>query len=158
MTNEILLYTDGGCRGNQNLDGVNIGANAYVLLYGEYKLEGIERARNTTNNRMEIKAVINGLKQLTRFDIPVKIHSDSAYLVNCMQNKWYVGWINNNWRNKKKKPVENKELWINLLKEMQKFKDIEFIKVEGHKTNKWNNRCDRLVNYAMDTINKGVMQ
>lgn len=148
--NVLYLYTDGGCRGNQS--NSNIGSYAYVLLFNDMYLEGFEKERNTTNNKMEIKAVILGLKQLKRFDIPVVVRSDSAYVVNCMQKKWYEGWINRGWRKSDKKPVENKDLWVELLKEVKKFDNITFEKVKGHDVNKFNNRCDFLVNFAMDQM------
>lgn len=150
--NHIYLYTDGGCRGNQSDN--NIGAYAYVLLFNEHMAEGAVSTHNTTNNRMEIKAVIAGLEQLVQYDLPVIVRSDSAYVVNCMQQKWYNGWINRGWKTANKKPVGNKELWLELLKLVNKFENITFEKVEGHSDNKYNNRCDELVNLAMDKLER----
>lgn len=151
--NHVYLYTDGGCRGNQSEN--NIGSYAYVLLFNEHIAEGGFPAHNTTNNRMELKAVIAGLEQLNQFNIPITVRSDSAYVVNCMQQKWYNGWINRNWRTANNKPVGNKELWLELIKLVNKFEKIEFEKVKGHSDNKYNNRCDELVNTIMDNIEKG---
>lgn len=152
MITNVEIYTDGGCRGNQKEN--NIGAIGVVLKYGQHIKEYSQVYRNTTNNRMEIQAAITGLKHMKRFDIPVVIKSDSAYLVNCINNKWYESWLNNGWLTSTRKPVENRDLWIELIDLMEKFNSISFVKVKGHSTDEGNNRADELVNIAMDNVIK----
>lgn len=122
------------------------------LEFGQHKKEIYRGVKNTTNNRMEISAVIGGLKTLTRYDLPVEILTDSAYVCNCIQKQWYKKWMNNGWMNASKKPVENRDLWLLLIAEIEKFKFISFTKVKGHSTNEGNNRADQLANMAMDSI------
>ena len=146
----IIIYTDGGCRGNPGL-----GAWAAILISEKHnlRLEIGESEYNTTNNRMEMKAAIKALERL-KHSHNIKLYSDSAYLVNGM-TKWIYSWQKNNWIKSDKKPVENKEYWLRLI-ELAKKHDIEFIKVKGHSTNKENNRADEIVNILMDKhIEKG---
>ena len=96
----------------------------------------------TTNNQMELTAVIEGLKALKE-PCKVTVYSDSAYVVNAFNQDWITGWINNNWRNSKKDPVANKELWEELIA-LTKKHTVEFIKVKGHAGNKYNEICDKL--------------
>ncbi len=139
---DIKIYTDGGCRGNQSTE--NIGAYAFVIEEGENIVESGESYDNTTNNIMELTAVLRALEQVEDKDAIVSVYSDSAYVVNCFRDKWYINWEKNNFKNSKKQEVENKELWIELLKEVRKFKDITFYKIKGHlntnksaEVNKW---------------------
>lgn len=140
----IIIYTDGGCRGNPGL-----GAWASILISEKHslRLEIGESENNTTNNKMEMKAVIKALERLKKSH-NIKVYSDSAYLVNGM-NEWIYSWQKNNWIKSDKKPVENKEYWIKLI-ELSKKHNIEFIKVKGHSDNKENNRADEIVNILMD--------
>ncbi|MDO6993046.1 ribonuclease HI [Brachyspira innocens] len=140
----IIIYTDGGCRGNPGL-----GAWGAILISEKHnlRLEIGESEDNTTNNRMEMKAAIKALERL-KHSHNIKLYSDSAYLVNGM-TKWIYSWQRNNWIKSDKKPVENKEYWIRLI-ELSKKHDIEFIKVKGHSNNKENNRADEIVNILMD--------
>ena len=140
----IIIYTDGGCRGNPGL-----GAWASILISEKYalRLEIGESEELTTNNKMEMKAVIKALERLKKSH-NIKVYSDSAYLVNGM-NEWIYSWQKNNWIKSDKKPVENKEYWIKLI-ELSKKHNIEFIKVKGHSDNKENNRADEIVNILMD--------
>jgi ribonuclease HI len=151
---KVIIFCDGGCRGNGKEN--NIGGWGAVLTYGETKKEIYGSARNTTNNRMELTGVIEALTQMTIFDIPVEVNCDSAYLVNCMRYKWYIGWKRNGWRNSKKQPVENRELWEGLLRLVEKFKDIEFVKVKGHVGVEGNEIADMLVNKAMNELEDEV--
>jgi ribonuclease HI len=134
---EVLIYTDGACSGNPGPGGW-----AAILMYGPNRKEISGGEQNTTNNRMELTAAMQALKELKE-PCQVKLHSDSAYLVNCFQQGWYKGWIKNGWKNSKKQPVENKDLWIQLL-ELMKTHQVEYIKVKGHANNELNNRCDEL--------------
>lgn len=140
----IIIYTDGGCRGNPGL-----GAWASILISEKHslRLEIGESENNTTNNKMEMKAIIKALERLKKSH-NIKVYSDSAYLVNGM-NEWIYSWQKNNWIKSDKKPVENKEYWIKLI-ELSKKHNIEFIKVKGHSDNKENNRADEIVNILMD--------
>ena len=141
---DIIIYTDGGCRGNPGL-----GAWAAILISEKHnlRLEIGESEDSTTNNRMEMNAAIKALERL-KHSHNIKLYSDSAYLINGM-TKWIYSWQKNNWIKSDKKPVENKEYWLKLI-ELSKKHNIEFIKVKGHSNNKENNRTDEIVNILMD--------
>ncbi len=106
---------------------------------------------NTTNNIMEITAVIEGLKML-KYECEVEIYSDSAYVVNAFNNHWIDGWMKKNWINSNHEPVKNKELWQELYDLTKKHK-VKFIKVKGHSDNEFNNRCDELARQAIKDNN-----
>lgn len=148
--NEVKTWCDGGSRGNGSPEAIaGIGV---VLLYRDNIKTYHEGFLQKTNNQMEIIAVIKSLSMLVRHDLKVEVYSDSAYVVNCMNDKWHVGWKKNGWKNSKKKPVENRQLWEELLEQVEKFDDIEFIKVKGHADDVYNNMADELANKAMDSI------
>ena len=134
---KVIIYTDGACSGNPGPGGWGA-----VLMYNDNKKEISGYNSNTTNNIMEITAVIEALK-LLKFECEVEIYSDSAYVVNAYNQKWIENWKKNNWKTSGKEPVKNKELWQELdsLVNMHK---VKFIKVKGHADNEWNNRCDEL--------------
>ena len=134
---KVIIYTDGACSGNPGPGGWGA-----ILIYKGTKKEISGNAPETTNNIMEITAVIEGLKML-KFACEVEIYSDSAYVVNAFENKWIYGWIKNNWKNSSKEPVKNKELWQELYS-LTKTHKVKFIKVKGHSDNEYNNRCDEL--------------
>ncbi|WP_288685074.1 ribonuclease HI [uncultured Brachyspira sp.] len=140
----IIIYTDGGCRGNPG-----IGAWGAILLSEKHnlRLEIGESEEHTTNNKMEMQAAIKALERL-KHSHNIKLYSDSAYLVNGM-NSWIYSWKKNNWIKSDRKPVENKDYWLKLI-ELSKKHSIEFIKVKGHSSNKENNRADEIVNILMD--------
>ena len=135
--NCVILYTDGACSGNPGAGGW-----ASILSYkGKEKvLSGGEK--ETTNNRMELMAVIMGLENIKNGN-SVKVFSDSAYVVNAFNQNWIENWQRNNWQTSGKSEVQNKDLWKRLLSAMDGL-DVEFIKVKGHSDNKNNNRCDAL--------------
>lgn len=139
---EVTIYTDGACSGNPGPGGWGA-----MLLYKGNKKEISGGKENTTNNVMELTAVIEGLK-LLKFPCKVKLYSDSAYVVNAFIQKWIYGWIKNGWKNSSKEPVKNKELWQELY-ELTKTHEVEFIKVKGHADNEYNNRCDELARNAI---------
>lgn len=139
--NIITIYCDGACSGNQF--GKNTGGWGAILTYKGRTKELYGGERNTTNQRMEITACIRALEQLTKKDIPIEIHSDSAYLVNCMKEKWYELWERNGWKTAKKRPVENKDLWVRLLELAAQF-NVKFLKVHGHSGVELNERADTL--------------
>ena len=149
MKKVIKLYTDGGCRGNQSDN--NIGAWGAYMVYGDVSKEIKGGEINTTNNIMELKGCIEGLKAIKNKTLPVEVYLDSAYVLNGITN-WIEGWKKKGWRTANKKPVLNKELWIELDSERNKFNNIEFIKVKGHAGNEGNEIADRLCNEAMDEI------
>ncbi len=139
---EVTIYTDGACSGNPGPGGWGA-----MLMYKGNKKEISGGKENTTNNVMELTAVIEGLK-LLKFPCKVKLYSDSAYVVNAFIQKWIYGWIKNGWKNSSKEPVKNKELWQELY-ELTKTHEVEFIKVKGHADNEYNNRCDELARNAI---------
>lgn len=142
---EIIVYTDGACSGNPGPGGWGA-----VLFYGEHHLELSGGEEHTTNNRMELLSVIEALSKLKE-PCKVKVHSDSAYLVNCFQQGWYRGWQKNGWLNSKKQPVENQDLWKRLLA-LREIHQVEFAKVKGHSNDRWNNRCDELARAAAKSV------
>lgn len=154
MTNKVIIYADGGSRNNGKENA--IGGYGVVLQYGDQKKEIYQGFRGVTNNQMELRAAIAGLKQLNRFSIPVEVRTDSAYLCNCINNKWYINWLNNGWMTSNRKPVENRELWIELLDLVKKFPFITFTKVKGHSGDPGNERADKLANIAMDSMKVGA--
>ncbi|MBS4535460.1 ribonuclease HI [Clostridium sp. D2Q-14] len=147
---KIIIYTDGACSGNQNIN--NIGGYGAVLIYKKNKKEIYGGEKNTTNNRMELKAPIEALKIVKKYNIPIEIYTDSAYLCNCINQKWYVKWRKNGWINSKKKVVENKDLWQELLSLIDRFQEIKFIKVKGHSGIELNEKADQLANKGMEEI------
>lgn len=134
---EVIIYTDGACSGNPGPGGWGA-----ILMYREVKLELSGYEAHTTNNRMELMAPIQALSRLKE-PCAVKVYSDSAYLVNAFNQRWLDNWQKRNWIKADKKPVENRDLWEKLL-EYTGIHSIQWIKVKGHSTNAYNNRCDEL--------------
>lgn len=132
--NVIQVYTDGACSGNPGKGGW-----AAVLMYKGHKKTLSKGYRFTTNNRMELMAVIEALKAIKNKNLPVIVYSDSAYVVNNINNGYIY-----NWKNKQLKGVKNPDLWNELIELIQSFKDIRFIWVKGHSHNVLNNECDTL--------------
>ena len=147
---KVTIYTDGASRSNGKEN--NIGGYGVILQYRGHTKELYQGFRNVTNNQMELKAAIEGLKAMKKFNIPVEVKTDSAYLCNCINQKWYVKWMNNGWVTSSKTPVENRELWIELLDLIDKFAFIQFTKVKGHSGDPGNERADELANKAMDEM------
>lgn len=144
---KIIIYCDGACSGNQFKE--NKGGWGALLIYQDKRKEIFGGEQNTTNNRMELKACIEALKSLKKKDTGVEIHTDSAYLHNCIEKKWYVNWERNGWKNAKKEPVENQDLWRELLNLIRSFEEIRFFKVKGHSGVEHNETADRLANKGM---------
>ena len=134
---EVLIYTDGACSGNPGNGGY-----CAILIYGtaEKIISGAEK--DTTNNRMELLAVIKGLQALKE-KCSVKIYSDSAYVVNAFQLGWLNDWVARGWKTADKSNVKNEDLW-KLLLELCSNHLVEFIKVKGHSDNVYNNKCDQI--------------
>jgi len=131
--NEIVVYTDGAAQGNPGKGGYGI-----VLKFGPHRKELSEGFRMTTNNRMELLAVIIALESITRFDIPVKIYSDSKYVIDSISLGWVFGWEKKGYKGKK-----NPDLWMRFLNIYRKH-HVTFQWVKGHASNIENNRCDEL--------------
>ncbi len=125
----LRMYTDGGCKGNQSDE--NVGGWGTILEFGEHQKELCGGEVNTTNNRMELTAVIEGFKALKKDGQTVEVFSDSSYVSNCFREKWYESWEKNNWRNAAKKSVENQDLWKELLALVRKH-HVTFYRVKGH--------------------------
>ena len=146
---QVTLYTDGACSGNPGAGGWGA-----VLLFGEHHLEISGGEAETTNNRMELLAVIEGLERL-KYPCRVDVYSDSAYVVNAFTENWVEGWVRLNWKKADKKPVLNADLWQKLLS-LTKTHEVVFHKVKGHADNELNNRCDELARGAIDKIRGGL--
>lgn len=142
---KVTIYTDGACSGNPGPGGWGA-----ILMYNETSKEISGANKDTTNNIMEITAVLEALK-LLKEECEVKVYSDSAYVVNAFNQGWIYNWKKNNWKTASKDPVKNRELWEELYSLVQKHK-VEFIKVKGHSDNEYNNRCDFLATSAIKTI------
>ncbi len=143
----VEIYTDGACSGNPGTGGW-----AAVLLYGAHRKEICGAEENTTNNRMELTAIIEGLKGLKEACI-VTLFSDSAYSVDPFLKKWIDGWISNGWRTSTKQEVKNVDLWQQLI-ELTHMHEVTFVKVKGHADNELNNRCDLLARTAIKQMQK----
>ncbi|HEX6981149.1 MAG TPA: ribonuclease HI [Balneolaceae bacterium] len=133
----VIIYTDGACSGNPGPGGW-----AALLEWNGKEKTVTGGAPHTTNNRMEMQAVIEALNAVNR-PCHIKIHSDSALIVNAFTQGWVNGWLRRNWKKSNKKPVENQDLWEEMLAAMQPH-DVEWVKVKGHADNERNNRVDRL--------------
>ena len=135
------IYTDGSCLGNPGPGGYGI----VIFKNGEKKeLSGGEK--HTTNNQMEMQAVIKGLGVLNGVEGEINLHTDSKYVIDCI-NKWIINWKRNGWKTAARKPVKNVELWKHIDELNEKYA-ITWIWVKGHAENEWNNRCDELARAA----------
>lgn len=141
---QLDIYTDGACSYNPGPGGWGA-----ILIYNgkEIKLSGGDKC--TTNNKMEMLAVINALKKLKE-PCRVNLYSDSAYVVNAFQQKWLDKWKSNGWK-RGKEPVKNLELWQELV-QLTEYHEVNFIKVKGHADNVYNNECDRLARSEVDKL------
>ena len=142
---KIKIFTDGSSKGNPGPGGYGI-----VMRYGEKEKEYSEGFRRTTNNRMELLAVIKGLEKLKRYDIPVIVYSDSKYVIDSIEKGWVFNWLKTGFRGKK-----NEDLWRRYLDLHSKF-DIEYSWIKGHAGHPENERCDVLATSAtynnIDTV------
>ena len=134
---EVILYTDGACSGNPGPGGWG------ALLIWNRKEKVLSGGNpDSTNNRMEMQAVIEGLKALNR-KCHVKVHSDSALIINAFTKGWIQNWQKKGWKKADKKPVENRELWEEMIQYVNQHK-VSWIKVKGHSDDELNNRVDQL--------------
>ncbi len=136
----IILYTDGSSRGNPGPGGYGT-----ILMWGKHRKELSQGFRLTTNNRMELLAVIAGLEAIKKNELPVTVYSDSQYIVNSVEKGWLKNWIKTDFAGGKK----NKDLWKQY-HELAKKLSIKFVWVKGHANNPYNNRCDQLATSAAD--------
>lgn len=134
---EVSIYTDGACSGNPGPGGY-----AAILIYNGIEKEISGGQKDTTNNKMELLGVIEGLKMLKE-KCKVNLYSDSAYVINSINNGWVLAWKKNNWIKSDKSKAKNIDLWEELL-HLIDFHEVTFIKVKGHSDNVYNNRCDKL--------------
>ena len=134
---EVILYTDGACSGNPGPGGWGT-----LLIWNGKEKELSGGDPDSTNNRMEMQAVIEGLKALNR-KCHVKVHSDSALIINAFTKGWVKNWQKNGWKKADKKPVENRELWEEMIHYVNQH-EVSWIKVKGHSDNELNNRVDQL--------------
>ena len=144
---QVELYTDGACSGNPG-----VGGYGGILLYKGVEKEYSGAEAETTNNRMEVRAVIEGLK-LLKYPCIVDVYSDSAYTVNAYVNGWLEGWRKNLWKKADGKPVLNVDLWEEVYALTSKHQ-VTFHKVAGHADNALNNRCDKLATGAIAQYKK----
>ena len=140
---QLQIYTDGAARGNPGRGGYGV-----VLLWGDVRKELSAGYRLTTNNRMELMAVIAGLMSLKKQHIAVTIFTDSQYVANAIEKKWLEGWIRTDFKGGKK----NKDLWMQYHALAKNFQ-VRFVWVKGHADNALNNRCDELATAAADGNN-----
>ncbi|MBN8838135.1 MAG: ribonuclease HI [Sphingobacteriia bacterium] len=143
QSHPLIIYTDGASRGNPGPGGFGI-----VLMWGDKKKEISKGFRLTTNNRMELMAVIEALQTLTKKNIALTIYTDSKYVVDSIEKKWVDNWIKTDFKGGKK----NKDLWTKFY-ELSKHYTIKMQWVKGHANNPFNNRCDELATAAADAAN-----
>lgn len=140
MNDPVIMYTDGASRGNPGPGGYGT-----ILMWKGITKELSAGYKHTTNNRMELMAVIAGLEALKKNNVPLKIYSDSQYVVNAIEKGWLKNWIATNFKGGKK----NKDLWLRYAELAGKHR-IQFHWVKGHASNPHNNRCDELATQAAD--------
>ena len=145
----IKLYTDGAARGNPDGPGGYGAVLEYVDTKGQLHIKELSQGyKKTTNNRMELMAVISGLEALNR-PCQVDVYSDSKYVVDAFNQHWVDSWIKKNWKRGKNEPVKNVDLWKRLMAVKAKH-DVTFHRVKGHDGHPQNERCDELATTAAD--------
>jgi len=151
MRPHVEIFTDGACLGNPGPGGW-----AAVLRYGAHRKEMSGGASQTTNQRMELQAAIEGLSALKR-PSKVTLYSDSAYLVNAFRKRWVDRWRINGWQTVNRKPVENQDLWERLIV-LAHVHHVEWTKIKGHAGHEENELCDRMAKEAAQQAAKEVAQ
>jgi ribonuclease HI len=142
---KIIIYTDGACEVHKS----RCSGWGAVLQYKDYIKEICGGEINSTNNAMEIKAVIEALKLIKTTHIPIEIYSDSQYVVSCFVEGWYHKWLLNNWKSSKSK-VKNIDLWKELIELVEMQDDIQFYKVKAHNGIELNEKADNLANIGLE--------
>lgn len=138
---DVQIYTDGACRGNPGRGGW-----AAILVYGAHERELSGGERETTNNRMELTAVIEGLSAL-KYPCKVTVYSDSKYVVEAFAQNWIAAWKASGW----KKGLKNPDLWQKLYP-LTEIHDVTFVWVKGHDGHIYNERCDKLATAYADSL------
>lgn len=146
MTEKVVIYTDGACRGNPGVGGWGA-----LLCYGEHEKSLCGGAPNTTNNRMELQAAIEALRALQR-RCRVELYTDSKYLQNGV-SQWLDEWKRKNWKTTDRKAVKNRDLW-EALDDLRARHDITWRWVKGHAGNRGNECADQLANRAIEKLSK----
>jgi ribonuclease HI len=146
----IKIYTDGACKGNPGIGGWGA-----LLVHNEQSIEIFDGELETTNNRMELKAVIEALNHVTSMNDDVQIYTDSSYVQKGIQ-EWIFNWKKNGWRSSNKKPVKNQDLWQELDTLNSSLK-VEWFWVKGHAGHPGNERADFLANEGVKKIQQGIL-
>ena len=146
----IKIYTDGSCKGNPGIGGWGA-----LLVHNEQSIEIFDGELETTNNRMELKAVIEALNHATSMNDDVQIYTDSSYVQKGIQ-EWILNWKKNGWRSSNKKPVKNQDLWQELDTLNSSLK-VEWFWVKGHAGHPGNERADFLANEGVKKIQQGIL-
>jgi len=146
----IKIYTDGACKGNPGIGGWGA-----LLIYNEQSIEIFDGELQTTNNRMELKAVIEALNHATSMNDDIQIYTDSSYVQKGIQ-EWIHNWKKNGWRSSNKKPVKNQDLWQELDTLNSSLK-VEWFWVKGHAGHPGNERADFLANEGVKKIQQGIL-
>ena len=147
------IYTDGATSGNGKADAP--GGWAYIIIKdGRIVSQNSGAEVGTTNQRMELTAALKACQEIEALDgfATVKLYSDSAYLINCYRQNWWKSWRCNGWRNSKKEPVANQDLWGKLIFFFMKAPGYDFIKIKGHAGNFWNEEVDKLAVRAKESV------
>ena len=157
MKHTFEIWTDGSCKGNGQENA--IGGYAFLIYCDAHEIaRGSKMVKNTTNNRMEMTAILVAMRQVENFiynnllpsdEISIIVYTDSAYCQNCYTQKWYKNWQLNNWVNSKKQPVKNKDLWEELIDYFE-LPQFHLAKVKGHADNENNNIVDAMAQQAAD--------
>ncbi len=140
---EVMIYTDGACRGNPGPGGWGA-----ILVFGEHEKELTDGEASTTNNRMELMGAIRALEEL-KYPCAVTLTTDSKYLCDAVTKGWVYSWKAKGWIKADKKPAANPDLWERLLA-LLKIHDVTFVWVKGHAGHPYNERCDVLATASAD--------
>ena len=146
----IKIYTDGSCKGNPGLGGWGA-----LLVHNEQSIEIFDGELETTNNRMELMAVIEALNHASSMNDDIEIYTDSSYVQKGIQ-EWILNWKKNGWRSSNKKPVKNQDLWQELDAFNSSLK-VEWFWVKGHAGHHGNERADFLANEGVKKIQQGIL-
>ena len=146
----IKIYTDGACKGNPGIGGWGA-----LLVHNEQSIEMFDGELETTNNRMELKAVIEALNRATSMNDDVQIYTDSSYVQKGIQ-EWIHNWKKNGWRSSNKKPVKNQDLW-QMLDTLNSSLKVDWFWVKGHAGHPGNERADFLANEGVKKIQQGIL-